>query len=49
MKENRINATIAIIALVAAILMLAALSFAIGKWSLGNSGYTIIIKFPNAT
>ena len=49
MKENRINATIAIIALVAAVLMTVALSFAIGKWSLGNSGYQITIKFPNAT
>src|SRR5271154_1303725 len=49
MKENRINATIAIVSLVAAILMAAALSFAIGKWSLGNSGYQIIIKYPNAT
>ena len=49
MKENRINAITAIIALVAAVLMCAALSFAIGKWSLGSSGYEIVIKFPNAT
>jgi ABC-type transporter Mla subunit MlaD len=49
MQENKINATIAITALVAAVLMCAALSFAIGKWSLGNNGYQITIKFPNAT
>jgi ABC-type transporter Mla subunit MlaD len=34
---------------VAAVLMAAALSFAIGKWSWGQSGYQLIIKFPNAT
>src|SRR5471032_1572431 len=49
MKENRINATIAIATVVAALLMCAALSFAIGKWSWGQSGYQLIIKFPNAT
>jgi ABC-type transporter Mla subunit MlaD len=49
MQENKINATIAITALIAAVLMCAALSFAIGKWSLGSSGYEIIVKFPNAT
>jgi ABC-type transporter Mla subunit MlaD len=49
MKENRINALTAGIALVAAILMAAALSFAIGKWSWGHHGYDLIIKFPNAT
>ena len=49
MKENRINATIAIISLIAAVLMLGSLSFAIGKWNFGNSGYRIIIRFPNAT
>jgi len=49
MQENKINATIAITALIAAVLMCAALSFAIGKWSLGNNGYEITIKFPNAT
>src|SRR5271154_4373222 len=48
MKENKINATIAITALVAAVLMAAALSYAIGKWNLGSSGYKITIKFPNA-
>jgi ABC-type transporter Mla subunit MlaD len=49
MKENRMNAITASIALVAAILMAGALSFSIGKWSLGNSGYELHIKFPNAT
>jgi ABC-type transporter Mla subunit MlaD len=49
MQENRTNATIAIIALIAAVLMAAALSLAIGKWSWGQSGYELIIKFPNAT
>jgi len=49
MQENRINATIAIATVVAAVLMCAALSFAIGKWSWGQSGYQLVIKFPNAT
>jgi ABC-type transporter Mla subunit MlaD len=49
MQENRINATIAITTLVAAVLMAAALSFAIGKWSWGQTGYQLVIKFPNAT
>ncbi len=49
MQENRINATIALTTVIAAVLMAGALSFAIGKWSLGNSGYQIIVKFPNAT
>jgi ABC-type transporter Mla subunit MlaD len=49
MKENRINAMIAIGTVVAAVLMAAALSFAIGKWSFGQSGYELTIKFPNAT
>jgi ABC-type transporter Mla subunit MlaD len=49
MQENRINATIAITALIAAVLMAAALSFAIGKWSWGKTGYQLVIKFPNAT
>jgi phospholipid/cholesterol/gamma-HCH transport system substrate-binding protein len=49
MKENRINAIIAITALVAAVLMAAALSYAIGKWSLGGSRYDLVIRFPNAT
>jgi len=49
MKDSRINAIIAGIALVAAVLMCAALSFAIGKWSFGSSGHVYVIKFPNAT
>jgi ABC-type transporter Mla subunit MlaD len=49
MKDNKINATIAITTVVAAILMAAALSFAIGKWSFGNTGYEVTIKFPNAS
>jgi ABC-type transporter Mla subunit MlaD len=49
MKDNRINAFIACTALVAAVLMSLALSFAIGKWSFGASSNTFIIKFPNAT
>jgi len=49
MQENKTNATIAILALIAAVLMCAALSFAIGKWSWGNHGYELVIKYPNAT
>jgi ABC-type transporter Mla subunit MlaD len=49
MQETKINATIAISTVVAALLMCAALSFAIGKWSWGKTGYELIIKFPNAT
>jgi phospholipid/cholesterol/gamma-HCH transport system substrate-binding protein len=49
MKENRSNMIIALGAVVAAILMCAALSFAIGKWSFGDNGYKVTIKFPNAT
>jgi ABC-type transporter Mla subunit MlaD len=49
MKENKINATIAIATLIAGVLMAAALSFAIGKWSWGNHGYELVIKYPNAT
>jgi len=49
MKENRSNAVIAITTVLAAILMCAALSFAIGKWSFGHGGYIVHIKFPNAT
>ena len=49
MKDSRTNAFIAGTALVAAVLMAAALSYAIGKWSFGNSGTTYIVKFPNAT
>lgn len=46
MPENRITA---IIFIIAATVMLGALSFAIGKWSWGNNGYELVIKFPNAT
>jgi ABC-type transporter Mla subunit MlaD len=49
MKENKINAITAIVFCAAAIIMLGALSFAIGKWSWGNNGYLITVKFPNAT
>jgi ABC-type transporter Mla subunit MlaD len=49
MSENKSNMTIAISTVIAALLMCAALSFAIGKWSWGNHGYSLIIKFPNAT
>lgn len=50
MKENKINATIAITCLIAAVLMTFALSFAIGKWSWsGGAGNTYVIQFPNAT
>lgn len=49
MKENKSNLVIAITCLVAALFMLGALSFAIGKWSLGSGGYEVVIKFPNAT
>jgi ABC-type transporter Mla subunit MlaD len=49
MKDSRINAFIAGIALIAAVLMCAALSFAIGKWSLGTHGNLYTVKFPNAT
>ena len=43
MPENKVNATIAIATLIAAVLMCAALSFAIGKWSWGNHGYELVI------
>jgi ABC-type transporter Mla subunit MlaD len=46
MPENRITA---IIFFVAAIIMLVALSFAIGKWSWGKHGYEIHVMFPNAS
>ncbi len=49
MKDNKINAIIAITTLVAAVLMVLALSFAIGKWSFGESRYHLLIKFPNAS
>jgi virulence factor Mce-like protein len=47
MKENRSNMIIALTAVAAAVLMCAALSFAIGKWNFGNSGNKITIKFAN--
>lgn len=49
MPENTSNKLIATATVIAAILMCAALSFAIGKWSWGNHGYQLTIKFPNAT
>jgi ABC-type transporter Mla subunit MlaD len=49
MKENKINAVIALSTVVGAILMLAALSYAIGKWSLGQSHHHFIVRFPNAS
>jgi len=49
MKENKINATIAITTVIAAILMALSLSLAIGKWSFGDSGYNIVLRFPSAT
>jgi ABC-type transporter Mla subunit MlaD len=49
MKETQSNAIIAITTVVAAIIMLAALSFAIGKWSLGGKKHEVIIRFPNAS
>jgi ABC-type transporter Mla subunit MlaD len=49
MKDSRINAFIAGTALVAAVLMMAALSYAIGKWSFGSTGHIYTLKFPNAT
>ena len=49
MKENRSNMIIALMSVLAAILMCAALSFAIGKWNFGNTGNKVTIKFPNVT
>jgi ABC-type transporter Mla subunit MlaD len=49
MKENKINAVIALGTVVGALIMLLALSFAIGKWSLGGKTHEIIIQFPNAS
>ena len=47
MKDNRSNMIIALLSVAAAILMCAALSFAIGKWSFGNTGNVVTIKFAN--
>ena len=49
MKESTSNKIIALTTVAAAILMAAALSFAIGKWNFGDTGYKITIKFPNAS
>jgi phospholipid/cholesterol/gamma-HCH transport system substrate-binding protein len=49
MKENRSNMIIALTTVVAAILMCAALSYAIGKWSFGDDGNKITIKFANVS
>jgi ABC-type transporter Mla subunit MlaD len=49
MKETRINAIIALGTVVAAIIMLGALSLAIGKWSFAQHRHELIIKFPNAS
>jgi len=49
MKDNKTNAVIAISCVVGGILMLLSLSFAIGKWSFGQSHYHLLIKFPNAS
>lgn len=49
MKENKTNMFIAVTTVIAALLMAAALSFAIGKWSFGTNGYEVVIKFPNAS
>jgi ABC-type transporter Mla subunit MlaD len=49
MKENRINAAIALGTVLAAVIMLGALSMAIGKWSFAQHQREIIIKFPNAS
>ena len=49
MKDTQINALIAISTVVAAVIMLGALSLAIGKWSLGGGRHELIVKFPNAS
>src|SRR5579871_185420 len=49
MNDKTSNKFIALSTVVAAVLMCAALSFAIGKWSWGKHGYEITIKFPNAS
>ena len=49
MQENRINAVIALSTVIAAVVMLAALSFAIGKWSFSQNRHEYLIKFPNAS
>lgn len=49
MKETQTNAAIAIATVVGALIMLIALSFAIGKWSLGGRQHEIIVRFPVAS
>jgi ABC-type transporter Mla subunit MlaD len=49
MKESQTNAVIALSTVVGAIVMLIALSLAIGKFSLGGQKHEIIIRFPNAS
>lgn len=49
MKDSKINAFIAITALVAAILMALALSFAIGKWGFNGGMHTLTVDFPSAS
>jgi ABC-type transporter Mla subunit MlaD len=49
MNQNRFNAITAITCLLAGLVMVIALSYAIGKWSFGKTGYELTIKFPNAT
>jgi ABC-type transporter Mla subunit MlaD len=49
MKETQTNAAIAIATVVGALIMLIALSFAIGKWSLGGRQHEIIVRFPMAS
>jgi ABC-type transporter Mla subunit MlaD len=49
MKDSTSNKFIAITTVIAALLMCAALSFAIGKWTWGKHGYEITVKFPNAS
>src|SRR5579863_6458220 len=49
MKESKLNAAVAITALLAAVLMTLALSFAIGKWSWNTSVHTFTVVFPIAS
>lgn len=48
MKDNRINAIIALATVLAALLMVASLSLAIGKWSFATNQETIVVLFPSA-
>ena len=49
MKETQANAVIAISTVVGGLIMLIALSFAIGKWSLGGHQHEVIVRFPLAS